>query len=489
MSGPSPGDAGARGTPAGPTLVAIDLGAESCRISLLRWQRDEPRITMIRRFANAPQDYGSAGLRWNLAGICEELETGLRACAELAPAGIDSMGVTGWAVDYVRLNSAGQPQEPPFCYRDPRAIPAMGSVHAILPARDLYARTGVQIQPLNTIYQLVADKTSGAGDSAAWVNLPEYILHWLGAPRIAEYTNATHTALIDPERRQWSDEIFSSLALHRAAAPELVSPGTVLGPMSCELARLPAFAATRLVVPACHDTASAIAGIPQRAGKWAYISSGTWSLAGTVRPQTLRTAGAFSSGFTNLGAANGQVLFHCGIPGMWLLQQCMHGWERQRAWTVEDLITEARRLPAPDALLDLNDPAFLPPGDMAGRMNAQRRRQGLSPLPDGPAAAPYYAGLIFHSLAGRYAALFREIDNLTGETMERISIVGGGSRNEYLNMLISQATGLVVQRCSVESATLGNFALQWAALEAENSSLSADAIIDRAAELAGVVFA
>jgi rhamnulokinase len=468
--------------------VAIDLGAESCRISLLRWQRDEPRITMVRRFAHAPRDGGAAGLRWNLAGICEELETGLQACAELAPEGIDAIGATGWAVDYVRLNAAGQPQEPPFCYRDSRAIAAMESVHAILPAKDLYARTGVQIQPLNTIYQLFADKTSGAGDSAPWVNLPEYILHWLGAPRVAEYTNATHTGLIDPERRQWSDAIFSSLGLSRAAAPELVSPGTVLGSMRCELTRMPAFAATRLVAPACHDTASAVAGIPERTGKWAYISSGTWSLAGTIRTETLRTPAVFESGFTNLGAASGQVLFHCGIPGMWLLQQCMRVWEQQRAWTVEDLIGEARRLPAPDALLDLNDPSFLPPGDMVGRIDAQRRRQGLALLPEGSAAAPHYASLIFHSLAGRYAALLREVRDLTGETMERIRIVGGGSRNEYLNGLIAEATGLAVQRCSVESATLGNLAVQWAALEGQNGAVSPQAMIDKAAALSGVQF-
>ncbi len=203
----------------GPALVAIDLGAESCRVSLLRGQGDNPRITMVRRFENAPQDRGAAGWRWNLDRICAELDAGLRACAEIAPEGIAAIGVTGWAVDYVRLNSTGKPLAPPFCYRDERNRRAMEEVHAIVPAETLYARTGVQIQPINTIYQLFADRHSGIPDSAPWVNLPEYILHWLGAPRIAEYTNASHTGLIDAETRQWSDEIFAAIGLDRAAAP------------------------------------------------------------------------------------------------------------------------------------------------------------------------------------------------------------------------------------------------------------------------------
>ena len=190
-----------------PALVAIDLGAESCRVSLLRWHGHEspilgPRISMVRRFANAPQDDGAAGWHWDLERICSELEAGLRACADLAPEGIASIGVTGWAVDYVRLDHSGKPLAPPFCYRDERTQAAMEAVHSILPAEKLYALTGVQIQPINTIYQLCADKRAGVADSTPWVNLPEYILNWLGAPRVAEYTNATHTGLVDPETRQ-----------------------------------------------------------------------------------------------------------------------------------------------------------------------------------------------------------------------------------------------------------------------------------------------
>lgn len=466
----------------GPTAVAIDLGAESCRVSLLQWQRDEPRITIVHRFANAPWDQGHAGLRWKLDHICRELEAGLRACAERAPEGIASIGVTGWGVDYVRLNGSGEPIEPPFCYRDARTTAAVERLHSVISAEQLYAKTGVQIQPINTIYQLYADNLASS-TAAPWVMLPEYILHWLGAPRVAEYTNATHTALIDPDTRSWSDELYSALGLDRSAAPELVPTGTLLGPLRNDLRSLPAFTSTQLIAPACHDTASAIAGIPQSAGDWAYISSGTWSLVGMLLSECHRTPEALASDFTNLGAAGGGVLFHCGLPGMWLLRQCLDTWERERKWSMEDLIAAAKLAAAPDAVLDLEDSAFVSPGDMPGRINAQRTRRGLAPLPYSASSAPLYANLIFHSLASRYRTLIGKIAELTGREPRRICVVGGGSRNEYLNSLTRNATGLPVERCSVESSTLGNFAVQWARLEDGSDGISAIQIAGRARHL------
>ena len=309
-----------------------------------------------------------------------------------------------------------------------------------------------------------------------------------GSARLAcaEFTNGTHTGLIHADTRQWSDEIFAALGLDRAAAPEIVSPGTALGPLRDDLRYLPAFAHTQLIAPACHDTASAIAGIPEPAGNWAYVSSGTWSLVGRPMTQSLRTREAFTRGFTNLGAADGGILFHRGLPGMWLLRQCMNVWDQERGWKLADLIAEARRLPAPDRLLDLDDPALLPPGDMTARINEQRQRQGAEPLPSGCDAAPHYANLIFHSLAERYGSLITQIAEMTGQRPHHISVVGGGSQNEYLNALTAEATGLPVQRCSAESSTLGNFALQWARIEQSSGSLQAQSIAEKVSALAAV---
>ncbi|HEX4022373.1 MAG TPA: FGGY family carbohydrate kinase [Acidobacteriaceae bacterium] len=468
-----------------PTLVAIDLGAESCRVSLLQWKKDQPSIMVVQRIPNQPHDSGVAGLRWDFEHICIEIEAGLRACAAQTREPIASIGVTGWAVDYVRLDAAGKPLAPPFCYRDERTNAAAQAVHARIPAADLYAITGTQIQPLNTIYQLYADKTSGMPASTPWVNLPEYVLHRLGAPCVAEYTNATHTGLIDMETGTWSDSIFSILELDRAAAPKLVDTGTILGPMSGEMRELPGFANTQLIAPACHDTASAVSGMPvDSSGTCAYLSSGTWSLMGTLLPNSLRTPEAFSRGFTNLGAAGGGVLFHRGIPGMWLLRQCMNRWDGQRAWSLTELIAAAQNLPAPNDLLDLDDPYFRLPGDMTARINRQRVDHGLQALPDGREAAPCYANLIFHSLAGRYVALLDDLEYLTRRRPQHIYIAGGGSRNEYLNALTEAATGVPVHRCSVESSTMGNFAIQWARLEHACGRLSLSSITAKASALA-----
>jgi rhamnulokinase len=474
-----------------PALVAIDLGAESCRVSLLRWTgpTGTPSISIVHRFANAPWSSDSpepgsetaahapSGFHWNLDRICRELDNGLRSCAEHAPEGIASIGVTGWAVDYVRLDAAGHPLAPPFCYRDPRTNPALEAVHRIVPPEELYSRTGVQIQPINTIYQLFADKLAGVPPSAPWVNLPEYVLQWLGAPRVAEITNATHTALIDPISLSWSGELFAVLGLDRDAAPPLVASGTALGPLRPDLRSLPALAHTQLIAPACHDTASAVAGIAvSGSAPWAYISSGTWSLIGMVLPNPCRTSEACSAGFTNLGAAGGGTLFHRGLPGMWLLRQCLAFWEDRRGWSLPELIAETRCLPGPDILLDLDDPAFLPPGDMPARINAQRRRHGRSPLPEGFDAAPHYANLIFHSLAHRYAALLTDIARISGHRAERICIVGGGSRNDFLNELTADAAEIPVERHAVESSTLGNFAVQLASLNSVSQPQTTDGV-------------
>lgn len=470
-----------------PGLVAVDLGAESCRVSLLRWRGRHSSAVMVRRFANGPVFDGHS-YRWNLDRICSELTAALRTCAELTPEGIAAIGVTGWAVDYVRLDPSGHPLHPPFCYRDPRNAAAMDAVHDILPAETLYARTGVQIQPINTLYQLFADRSSGIPDSAPWLNLPEYILHWLGAPPCAEYTNATHTGLIHPDTRQWDEEVFRALGLDLAAAPPLVPAGSILGPIGGPLSHLPAFAGTALIAPACHDTASAIAGIASHSGPWAYLSSGTWSLLGMLLPETHRTPEARAAGFTNLGAAGGGVLFHSGAAGMWLLRQCMDTWDRRSPWTLPDLIAAACSLPDPPDLLDLDDPAFLPPGDMPARINQQRLRRGLAPLPSGCESAPHYAGLIFHSLAARYAALLRRIGAIAGRQPQRICIVGGGSRNEYLNALTSAATGLPVECGAVESSTLGNFAIQSARLRQRHDGVSPSSIAEQVSGLAGMQF-
>ena len=454
--------------------VAVDLGAESCRVSLLRWKSGKPAIELVHRFANNPREI-DGGLRWDLNCIVGGVEEGLRKCAALAPEGIRSIAVDGWAVDYVRVDTQGNPLADPFCYRDPRTVKAERSAHRRCSQERLRELTGIQILPLNTIYQLHADALAGLSDSEAqqWLNLPEYLLsHWGGA-RISEYTNATHTGLVELYKKQWCREIFNCLRLDLASAPKLVPPGTDVGKLSGPLAALPAFADTSLIAPACHDTASAVAGIPAIGNDWAYISSGTWSLVGTLIEQPRNNAAAQADNFTNLGAVGDRICFHKNVNGMWLIRQCCDEWAaRGRTWPIAGLCAAAEATPCPDGLLDVDDPDLLLPERMPQRINAQRIKRGHAPLDESPANAPQFASLIFHSLAARYAKVLDRVALLTGKRLKRLFIVGGANQNTFLNRLTAEATRLEVHRGSPESSTIGNFAVQLATLEGSRDPIT-----------------
>jgi rhamnulokinase len=454
-------------------LVALDLGAESCRVSLLRQVEDQLSITLVLRFANGPVSAPS-GLHWPLASIEQRVLDGLRLCAAIAPEGIRSIAVDGWAVDYVRLNDEGGPASPPFCYRDDRTLGAEESIHAHLAVADLRALTGIQIQRINTAYQLVADRMAGTAP-ARWLNLPEYLLYRLGGSPVAELTNASHTQLIEQGCACWSQQAFHLLGLDPAQAARIVNPGTIVGRFKGELADLPAFRDTVLIAPACHDTASAIAGIPveEDVGDWAYISSGTWSLVGTVLDAPENGARARAGNYTNLAAVGGKTLFHKGLNGMWLLRQCLQHWsvEGGQQLDLQALIAEAARLDAPQDLLQLDDPELLLHGDMPRRISRQVARDGgRIQLPTNAPAT--YANLIFHSLAARYAGVLEEIAAITSRQFQRIYIVGGGSQNLYLNGLIEKATGIEVLRGPAEASTHGNLAVQLAVLEDGKASMA-----------------
>ena len=261
--------------------IAIDLGAESCRVSLLRWTNGKPQIELIHRIPNGPVHRG-ASLHWPLESILAGLEEGLRKAAAAAPEGIASIAVDSWAVDYVRLGSDGKPLGEPFCYRDERTVASKDAADATFAPLEIFRRSGAQPLRLNTVYQLLADPACGIDPHAPWVCLPEYVLYWLGGRRVAEYTNATHTGLVDIETGGWSRELFERLGIPIEAAPPIVPAGTVLGRLQGPLAALDAFRETQLIAPACHDTASAIAGIPANLDSTAYLCSGTWSLIGTL---------------------------------------------------------------------------------------------------------------------------------------------------------------------------------------------------------------
>src|SRR5215469_1843370 len=452
--------------------IAVDLGAESCRVSLLRWVKGRPEITLVHRFPNAPREV-NGGLKWDLRMIEAGLDEGVRRCAAIAQEGVRSIAVDGWAVDYVRVDANGKPLDDPYCYRDERTVKAEHSLHEKISPERMRELTGVQLLRINTLYQLHADTLYGLPQGSQWLNLPEYMLSRWGGSRVAEFTNVTHTQMVELHGKQWCREIFGAAQIDTVCAPKIVPPGTEVGRLSGPLAELPALRETVLIAPACHDTASAIAGIPATGNDWAYISSGTWSLVGTVVDQPCSGKAPAEENFTNLGAVGGRICFHKNVNGMWLIKQCIDKWATDgRVWTLPELVDAAAKKPQPKDLLDVDDPDLLLAGRIPQRINAQRVRKGYEPLDESPENAPAFASLIFHSLAARYAEVLDRVAVHSCKSLKRLFVVGGGSQNEYLNRLTEEATGLELLRGSPESSTVGNFAVQMAALEGRRDSMS-----------------
>lgn len=462
-----PGDQRAR--------VAIDLGAESCRVSLLRWRKGKPEVSLVRRIANGPVHEGR-NLRWPLQAILTGVEDGLRKAAEIAEEGIASIGVDGWAVDYVRLGDDGKPIALPFCYRDERTLSAHAAVERIFEPQHLFERTGAQPIRINTLYQLMADADAGVDPATPWVNLPEYVLYWLGGARVAEYTNATHTGLVDLQTGDWAKDVFAALRLSIDAAPPIVPSGTTVGRLKGHLTELNAFSNTSLIAPACHDTASAIAGIGSQTDSTAYIVSGTWSLVGMRLPMAVSTSAAREARYTNQGAAGGGFLFHSNVNGMWLVKQCMESWAAQgRVWSIEDLVKRSEEIQS-SGTVDVDSDSLMLDGGMPQRINAALQARGHSPIEDIAGNEPKFARVIFESLAERYASALGNLESMLDRKLERIHILGGGSRNQLLTRLTSERTALPVETGHTEGSTIGNLAVQLAAATRTGETPSADAV-------------
>lgn len=349
----------------------------------------------------------------------------------------------------------------------------MKDVHALIPPQQLYSLTGIQQLSINTLYQLCADHDAGIDPAMKWLNIPEYITFRVGGLPVSEYTNATHTQLVRSGSHAWCDEVFRAAGLDVAAAPKIVPTGSIVGNLHHEELNVAAFRDTQLIVPACHDTASAVAAIPAEGDDWAFISSGTWSLVGVVLDKPYITENSFRLNFTNLGGAGNSTCFLKNVNGMWLLQQLALDWERVGiSWPLEDLIRASSALPAPDEVIDVDHPQLLLPGDMLAKINAQIAQAGHVPFSLNHHDIPRIANTVFHSMAARYAGVLTDIANLTGKQLKRLFIVGGGARNTYLNRLTAEQSGLEVIPGVIEASTVGNFAVQAAALQGDYDALT-----------------
>jgi rhamnulokinase len=443
-------------------VVAVDLGAESGRLVLCRWNGSEGTMEEIHRFPNGAKQVFHH-LVWDVDRLWDEIQRGLLKAAAKTEGRVDSVGVDGWGVDYVLLDGEGNRIGQSFCYRDARNVPAMQRTFSMVPRERLYEITGIQFLSFNTVYQLVAHLAEFPEEwdrAARWLTLPEYFHYRLSGVAAAEYTEASTTQLVDVRTRAWSRELTSALGLALEKFPPIVQAGAVLGKLRPEVARELGLAGTQVIAPACHDTGSAVAGIPFPHEGLAFISSGTWSLVGAVLLEPVVRGGGKAPCFTNEGGVAGSIRFLQNVIGLWLLQECLREWNGQGLnLTAADLAAQCLETPPEGPYFQADEATYLAPGSMVKRINDGLRAVGF-PEESRP---PGLAAIIFRSLARRYAEVVRELGKL--KSIKRICIVGGGVKNEALNRLTERVTGIEVVRGPSECAAAGNIAVQIAALE------------------------
>jgi rhamnulokinase len=445
------------------SIVAVDLGAESGRLVLCRWSGSAGTLEEIHRFPNAPSLVGKH-LIWDVDALWKEILSGLSKAALKTSGQIDSVGVDGWGVDYALLDADGNRVGNSYCYRDARNVPAMDKVFSRVSQERIYEVTGIQFLSFNTIYQLAAHVEEFPEEwerTARWLTLPEYFQYRLTGVVAAEYTEASTSQLLEVHSRCWSQELTSALGLDLGKFPPIVQPGTVLGKLLPEVSADVGLQNTQVIAPACHDTGSAVAGIPFPHDSMAFISSGTWSLVGTVLLEPVVRTDAGKK-FTNEGGVAGSIRYLQNVIGLWLLQECLRDWKSQgQSVTAADLAACCLETPPEGPWFNADEVTYLAPGNMVGRINAGLRAAGF---PE-ERQRPELAAIIFRSLARRYAAALNELKTLSGKPIQRICIVGGGVKNEALNRLTELITGIEVVRGPSESTAAGNIAVQIAALE------------------------
>ena len=438
--------------------VAFDLGAESCRGVLASYDGDQLAMQEVARFANRPVRLPD-GLHWNLLGLYDGILAALADLPHEESHTPRSIGIDSWGVDFGLLDEEGALIGNPYHHRDGRGAAAVERALARVSRAETYEITGIQFMPINTLFQLVGlEETSALDRAHTMLLVPDLLNFWLTGEICAEATNASTTQLLDVRTGGWARSLLERLRLPTRIFPPVLEPGTTLGALRPDVAEIVGTARdTRVVAVASHDTAAAVVAAPLEGRTSAYISSGTWSLVGLECTSPTLGARALEANFTNERGFAGLIRLLKNVMGLWLVQECRRSWMREGAVpdyaSLADLASSA---PAGGPLFDPDDPTLLAPGDMPSRIRRLCIERGQ---PD-PVERRVLLRAVFESLACKYRLVLDELENVTGETVETIHIIGGGAQNRFLCQLAANICGRPVLAGPVEAAALGNVLVQ-----------------------------
>jgi rhamnulokinase len=442
-------------------MAAVDLGAQSGRVAVGRFDGERLAVSEAHRFANEPVQ-SKGRLRWDTSRLRRDVLDGLRNAAR--DTNVDSVAVDSWAVDFGLVDAAGALVADPVHYRDPRRAAAVPGVYARVPARELYERTGIQLLPINTVFELAG--MAAAGDPAlaaadALLLIPDLFHHWLCGSRTTELTNATTTQCVDAATGGWATDLLERLDIPTRLFPEIVPPATPLGPVTPETAEATGLGAATVVAVATHDTGSAVAGVPFEHAGSVFLSVGTWSLVGMELEKPLINDDTFAANLTNEGGVAGTFRLLRNVTGLWLLHECRRAWASQGFdHTFDELVALARDAPPLRSFIDPNAGVFLEPGDMPLRIQVFCRETGQAE----PTGVGETVRCVLESLALKHGETIGVLRRVTGFDPAEIHIVGGGARNALLCAWTAEAAGLPVLAGPEEATLFGNLLVQAMAL-------------------------
>lgn len=445
------------------TVLAVDLGAKSGRVMAVHYDGHSLQLEELHRFPNTTVTIRGT-LYWNFLRLWENIQTGIDKGKSSNPA---SIGVDTWGIDFGLLDKQGDLIGNPVHYRDNRTEEMMAATFAKVSKEEVFNQTGIQFMPINTLYQMVSlveGQSPHLHIADTFLTAPDLLNYWLTGVKVCEFSNATTTQMFNPLTRNWATPMLEILDIPTHIFPEVVPPGTRLGN----------YAGIPVIAPACHDTASAVAAMPTQSENFAYISSGTWSLVGLEVQHPIINEAALLANVTNEGGVYNTYRLLKNVMGLWILHQCRQTWAAQgKKYSYDELVSLAQKVPPHQAIIDPDDDRFLPPGNHPQKIKDYCAETGQTV----PTDTGSIVRIVLESLALKYRFVLDILRDLSKQPVDLLYIGGGGARNQLLNQLTANATGIPVVAGPIEATVIGNALVQIISLGEISDILQARQIV------------